>query len=178
MLHRWLGDDDYDLAVVTPLGTTVAVSSVADEASGGVFGERGDQFDFGRHVENVFFPLTGGPSGTYTYFVSSFFTNGEPDTWTVTVHVDDIQVASHTGSGTSGLFVYDYVNGPAITPIGCDLEVDECCEEGDCILFQSCVQRTCIDDGSPAFVLTWNGDDDLVSIPKLCFTHNNFMISI
>ena len=40
MLNRWLGDDDYDLAVVTPLGTTVAVSSVADEASGGVFGEK------------------------------------------------------------------------------------------------------------------------------------------
>jgi uncharacterized protein YfaP (DUF2135 family) len=159
----WTGDDDLDLALVTPLGTTVAVSNKIDLESQGEFGESGDQLGFGRHVENIYFPITGGPSGAYTYFVSSFVPNGELDTWTVSVFVDDEEVASQTGNGTSELLVFEYIGGanPSPTPIGCNFAVDECCNDSDCSGGSLCVQRTCIDDGNPRITLTWTGDDDL-----------------
>ena len=102
----WIGDDDLDLSVVTPMGTTVAASRREDEESGGVFGEDSDQLRFGMHVENIYFPQAGGPSGTYTYFVSSFFPNGPPDLWTLSVVVDDQEVASHMGTSSSSLFLF------------------------------------------------------------------------
>jgi uncharacterized protein YfaP (DUF2135 family) len=159
----WTGDDDLDLALVTPLGTTVAVSNKIDPESQGVFGEAGDQLEFGRHVENIYFPISGGPSGTYTYFVSNFVPNGELDMWTVTVFVDDEEVASQTGTGSSELLVFEYIGGdnPSPTPIGCNIAVDECCNDSDCSDGNLCVQRTCIDDGNPRITLTWTGDDDL-----------------
>ena len=174
----WTGDDDLDLAVVTPFGSTVAISNPDDEISGGIFGEPGDQFQFGYHVESIFFPQTGGPSGAYTYFVSSFDEIGTADTWTVSVHVDDVLVALQTGTGTSDFLVFDYSEGTVRPPtnppnegsidtptdvpiiIGCNIELDECCNDTDCSGTQLCVQRTCIDEGNPRFTLSWNGNDD------------------
>ena len=98
------GDDDLDLSIVTPFGTTVAMSHVLDAMSGRVFGQPGNQLEYGHYVENIYFPLSaatitdGCPAGTYTYFVSSFDPVGLPDMWTVAVYVDDVEVATHTGT--------------------------------------------------------------------------------
>ncbi len=181
----WTGDDDLDLTVVTPFGTTLAVASPSDPLSGGIFGEDGDQLAFGQHVENIFFPLSGGPAGTYTFVVASFDEIGTPDAWTVTVYVDDAPVLTKMGTRTSDFFVFEYEDGftldavGAITPrsrnkdtseqssstpqllIDCDLGKDECCSDSDCTVPMSlCVQRICIDEGNPRFTLTWNGNDD------------------
>lgn len=181
----WTGDDDLDLTVVTPFGTTLAVASPSDPLSGGIFGEEGDQYAFGQHVENIFFPLPRGPAGTYTFVVTSFDEIGTPDKWTVTVFVDDSPVLTKTGTKTSDFFVFEYEDGFTIdstiaatprsgnnkttelsssTPqllLDCHVGKDECCSDSDCVGPMSlCVQRICIDEGNPRFTLTWNGNDD------------------
>ena len=180
---EWEGDDDLDLIVVTPLGTIVSYANEVDPESGGVFGEPGDQFGFGKHVENVYFPLSGGPTGTYTYFVRSFLPVGNHDVWTVNVFVSGARVASTSGFGSSAAFTYVFdgiirppsappvpslpsapsptLSPPPSSPSVCNVNVDECCSDAQCITgFELCVQRTCIDRGNPRFTLTWDSSSD------------------
>lgn len=179
---EWTGDDDLDLTVVTPFGSTVAVASPLDPLSGGIFGEEGDQLSFGAHVENVFFPLGGGPAGTYTFFVAAFDEVGTQDEWTVTVFVDDSPALTRSGQGTSDFFVFEYfdgfsipsaalrsvngaesvASGSASSVLSCSVGKYECCQDTDCGDSSNfiCVQRMCINEGSPRFTLTWNGNDD------------------
>ena len=103
-----MGDDDIDFTVVTPFGSTLSVTTTSDELSGGNFEESEDvQQIFGPRVKSVYFPLSGGPIGTYTYFVSTFVQTGSLDTWTVKVYEGDVQKVSTTGSGNAD-FLYEF----------------------------------------------------------------------
>jgi hypothetical protein len=171
-----------DLTVVTPFGTTLAVSSPSDPLSGGVFAQQGN-LSFGPHVESIHFPMTDGPSGTYTFYVGIIDQVGTPDRWTVTVYVDEVPVKNETGMGNSNFMVLDYSGGVTLPPMAvdtaqsapsgnwnwtrpvtalqCQMDQEECCSDSDCTAPHSlCVQRICIEEGNPRFTLTWNGNDD------------------
>ena len=99
----WTGDDDLDLHVITPFGVEIFFSNLVDPVTGG----RLDQDDIPRafafYVENIFFPSP--TDGNYTYFVDEFNRVGFSDAWVLQAFVDGVEVARHTGVGTSGLFV-------------------------------------------------------------------------
>eukprot|EP00934_Nitzschia_sp_Nitz4_P006760 Nitzschia sp. Nitz4//scaffold90_size81538//32378//38032//NITZ4_005319-RA/size81538-augustus-gene-0.92-mRNA-1//-1//CDS//3329560011//6750//frame0 len=177
----WTGDDDLDISVVTPFATTVSGSLRNDTISHGVFGEESDQLEFGRHVENIYFPLTGGPSGTYTYFVSVYDQVGMLDDWTMSVYVDDMVVATQTGTGNSGFMIFDFHEGFTLPPeplsisstaasdktttnsisvVQCNSDEEICCRDSDCPVDSVCIQRTCVGEGNPRFTLVWNGEDE------------------
>jgi hypothetical protein len=86
----------------------------ADPESGGAFGETGSQFETGRHAENVYFPMTGGPPGTYSIEVNPFEVIGEDDIWTVQAFVDGVEIASSAGTGTSGVLTFVYDGKPSL----------------------------------------------------------------
>ena len=83
---------------MTPLGTVVSFL-YDDPESGGIFGTEGDQYKMGLHVESIYFPLSGGPEGTYEYFINSFIQEGEADNWTMSVYLDNILIDSKEGTG-------------------------------------------------------------------------------
>jgi hypothetical protein len=172
----WDGDDDYDLTVGTPLGTTVSFMHPIDAESGGIFGEPGSQFRPGMHLENVFFPGVGGPFGTYTFAVKSFNAVGENARWDAQVFVNGMQVASESGFGDSETFTYIYLKESAallevdrdydllrLPGSDCSTLVDECCVDSDCGIFrdQVCFARTCVGEGRLRFTLEWSGNDGL-----------------
>jgi uncharacterized protein YfaP (DUF2135 family) len=175
----WEGENDLDLLVLTPLGTVVSFANADEPISGGMFGEEFDQFEYGQHVENIYFS-NGGPAGEYSFFVKSFLAEGFNDLWTVQVFVDGEQQMSVSGMGDSDRLIYLFEglpptlaptqtstsNIPPSTPVSengdCDIQVDECCSDSECVIgVEVCTQHTCIDNGYLRFTLTWNGDDDL-----------------
>ena len=101
--------NDLDLLVVTPLGTVVSFSNLEDARSGGRFGEKYDQFDHGVHVENVYFPLEGGPPGEYSIYVRSFLSHGVDDEWTVGVFVNGNEELFTNGIGNSQRLTYNFL---------------------------------------------------------------------
>ena len=105
----WKGSNDLDLRVLTPLGTAVSYSRSEDLKSGGKFGENFDQFEYGLHVENIYFPLDGGPIGEYLFYVKGFLSNGSDDEWTVGVYVDGKEQYSVSGTGDSEELSFTYL---------------------------------------------------------------------
>ena len=98
----WTGDDDLDVHVITPFGFEIYWDNTTDPFTAG----RLDQDDIpevvGTYVENILFPS---PSeGTYSYFVDLWAQVGTPDEWLLQVFVNGIEVANHTGVGSSDLF--------------------------------------------------------------------------
>lgn len=135
------------------------------------------------HVENIFFPITGGPEGTYLFSVQSFNFVGDLDFWTVHIFVDGVEVATESGKGNSGELSFDFGLGgsrgptvapnPAATPAAtldqplppttarCSTQDGGCCTDSDCLVEgELCVQRGCIKDGNPRITLTWEGSSD------------------
>ena len=56
-------------------------------------------------VENINFPIEGGPPGVYTFFVENYLVKGDgPDmgTWTINVFEGDELVDTISGSGLTG----------------------------------------------------------------------------
>jgi hypothetical protein len=104
----WKGANDLDLLVVTPLETIISFSDLEDPLSGGRFGEDYDQFEYGLHVENIYFPLNDGPIGEYSIYVRSFLSNGNDNEWTVGVYVDGEEQLSVTGTGSSNVINYTF----------------------------------------------------------------------
>jgi uncharacterized protein YfaP (DUF2135 family) len=156
----WEGSNDLDLLVQTPAGTVISFSNTEDPLSGGRFGEEFDQFAFGRHVENIYFPLDGGPPGEYSFYVRSFLNNGMDDVYTVQVFVDGQEEVSFTGTGDSDKLTYVYQGGGSNDD--CNIQQQECCEDSQCAMgLEVCTQQTCIDIGVLRFTLEWQGDDDL-----------------
>jgi hypothetical protein len=146
----WTGDDDLDLIVRTPNGTFISFLHNFDPDSGGRFGDGGDQFETGAHVENIYFPKSDSPVGIYSYFVRSFLPVDQDDTWTVTVYVEGQIVTETSGTGNSEELQYDYVGYlstlppiPAPTsppqnateaPDDCSIALEECCTDLQCII--------------------------------------------
>jgi hypothetical protein len=178
----WEGGNDLDLLVQTPLDTVISFSNVEDPESGGKFGEEFDQFGFGRHVENIYFPVAGGPTGEYSIYVRSFLSDGKNDKYTIRVFVNGLEEVAFNGTGDSDRLTYVFqglptanaTESPSPRPLAdsfpteppqvgdCFLEVDECCSDLQCVAqIEVCTQRTCIDIGLLRFTLEWVGDDDL-----------------
>eukprot|EP00980_Cylindrotheca_fusiformis_P017915 scaffold5688_cov104-Cylindrotheca_fusiformis.AAC.1 len=178
---EWVGDDDLDLVVRTPLGAIISLDR-DDPVSGGTFEPDGDQFDFGLHVESVYF--RGDTTGLFQYSVDSFVEVGGPDLWKVSVFVDGQEVDSIEGTGSvSRAFLYmpttaavvssslpdDVNNSTAATTSSMiptkqapELQGKECFSDNDCLFgFETCVCQLCISLGNPRFTLTWTGDDVL-----------------
>ena len=168
-----------------PVGNEITFQNQFDEESGGRFGEDAVQFFFGLHVENIYFPITGGPEGTYVFSVQSFNFVGELDFWTVQVFVDGKEVATESGKGASGELSFDFdpLGSPSPTVVAspteispatvdtsqpsqlCPVEGGGCCSDADCsIEGDLCVQGVCIKDGNPRISLTWEGSADLYDL--------------
>jgi uncharacterized protein YfaP (DUF2135 family) len=108
----WEGANDLDLMVVTPLETVISFSNLEDLESGGKFGEEFDQFEYGKHTENIYFPMGGGPVGQYSFYVRSFLSYGVDDQWTVVVYVDGREELSFSGTGNSQRLLYNFLPLP------------------------------------------------------------------
>ena len=101
---KWIGDDDLDLFVVTPDGAEISYDKEFDPASLGKFEKQADQKAKGYHLENIYFPMEGGPSGVYRFYVHPYIITEESDVWTVTVTEAGNVVAFESGVGSSGSF--------------------------------------------------------------------------
>ena len=95
----WEGDDDLDLIVMTPDGTTIWYQNDFDSVSRGTFDTGYVQDVSGQHVESVYFPQ--GPVGEYRIIVSSFEKRGDADKWTIEVFEGDVSVLNLQGDGSS-----------------------------------------------------------------------------
>lgn len=99
---RWSGGSDLDLHVTDPNGEEISFSSTTSSSGG--------QLDVdcipgstcaadGPHVENVFWPTGGAPSGDYSAFARNL---GETTDFTLTVLVGGEEVTSDGGTLASG----------------------------------------------------------------------------
>lgn len=164
----WNGNDDLDLFVTPPLGSEISSFEPFDALSGGSYEDDGGQSFSGPHVESVYFPISGAPSGRFTYGVRSSNFNGFVNPWTLHVYEGGQLVDTQVGSGQSVSFTYlrNGFDGPQrpqpTEATRCSPFEDECCLDSDCDSdSEICVQRICIDEGFPRITLTWSGDDDL-----------------
>lgn len=99
---RWTGDADVDLYVVDPSGTEISFGN-RESPTGGVLDHDTVPAtgDVGPHVENVFWPTGGAPSGAYQAWVEVFDTDSDPTVqFTLEVLVNGETVA--TDSATLG----------------------------------------------------------------------------
>ena len=82
----WDNDSDFDLHVFDPDGTEIYFAATTSP-SGGML-DRDDVPSCGdnsTHVENIFWPTGGAPSGTYTYYVRHFRSCGAAQSFQLTV---------------------------------------------------------------------------------------------
>jgi hypothetical protein len=161
----WVGDDDLDLSVYTPGDVKIAYDADFDPETGGSFDTRFSQDVFAPHVESIFFPRSGGPSGIYRIAVDSYEERGSPDSWTIEVFTAagesvPVFVETHTGSQSDIVFSFgDFPTPPNV----CSIEdaQTECCSTEDCIstgaFAKRCVNRQCITEGARTFTLSWTG---------------------
>lgn len=97
----WNGNDDEDLHVITPCGDEIAYTDRVDAFTAGFLDV--DNTEGGSPaVENIVFPDNAkAPYGQYIFFIDEYSRRGDPDSWLVEVLVENIAVASFTGSGDS-----------------------------------------------------------------------------
>lgn len=97
----WTGGEDLDLHVIDPAGDEIYYGS-RTSASGGELDR--DQIpscgDTGTHVENVFWPEDGAPSGEYETWVNVFRSCDTPSTFRLEVLVGGVVVDSISGTTT------------------------------------------------------------------------------
>ncbi len=97
----WTGGEDLDLHVVDPAGDEIYYGN-RRSASGGELDR--DQIpscgDTGTHVENVFWPEGGAPSGEYETWVNVFRSCDAPSTFRLEVLVGGVVVDSISGTTT------------------------------------------------------------------------------
>jgi len=100
----WIGNDDIDLAVITPGGSVVSAFQ-NDPESGGTFEPFGDQFGLDFHVESIRF--NGSTFGIYQWYIDSFLEVGDVDTWNLSIYVNGEEVYYVEGTGSiSGNYEY------------------------------------------------------------------------
>ena len=175
----WEGDDDLDLVVRTPDGTAIDLSTDFDDVTGGVFDTFYSQDGYGRHVESIFFPISGGPSGDYKVEIMVYEQRGTPDNWSLEVVTDKVDGAqtflTDSGSGPRNDITFVVGDSVSIDTIDCSTADDyvECCQDIDCGTNEQytkrCINRQCITEAARTFTLTWFGSKFLTDYPLLVF---------
>jgi hypothetical protein len=171
----WVGDDDLDLTVYTPDDVRIAYDADFDPETGGSFDTLYSQDEFAPHVESIFFPISGGPSGNYTIEVDSYEEVGSPDDWTIEVFTAagaSVPVFVQKGTGSKDEIIF-YFGDDLLAPNSdvCSIEdaQTECCVNEDCVskgkYAKRCVNRQCITEGGRTFTLSWTGSKFLVIVP-------------
>ena len=163
----WEGDDDLDLVVLTPDGTAIDFSTDFDHATGGAFDTLYSQDGYGRHVESIFFPISGGPSGDYKVEIMVYEQRGTPDSWSLEVVTDKVDGAqaflTDSGSGPRNDITFFVGDSVSIDTVECSTAntYDECCQDIDCGTNEQypkrCINRQCITEAARTFTLTWFG---------------------
>jgi len=96
----WSTQDDMDLHVIDPTGTEIYYGN-SSSPSGGTLDHddtAGCTSSSGSHVENVFWPTGGAPSGEYQVFVVDFSNCGAPSPYTVDIKVGGQTIDTLSGS--------------------------------------------------------------------------------
>jgi hypothetical protein len=174
----WVGDDDLDLIVYTPSDVMIAFDADFDPETGGSFDTLFSQEAFAPHVESIFFPMSGGPSGNYTIEVDSYDQVGSPDTWTIEVFTAagksvPVFVKKSTGSKDEIIFYFgDDLMDPNSDVCSIADAQTECCVDADCKpngkFARRCANRQCITEGVRTFTLSWTGSKCLMSSCPHC----------
>jgi hypothetical protein len=96
----WDHDSDMDLHVIDPTGEEIYFGNSLATSGGELDVDKiPDQGDFGPHVENVFWPPDGAPSGTYTVFVHHFDSyTGSSGSYRLEIRVGGVVVHEESGS--------------------------------------------------------------------------------
>jgi hypothetical protein len=157
----WKGDDDLDLAVVTPNGTVIDFNTDFDHVTGGAFDTLYSQDGYGQHVESIFFPITGKPWGKYKITIGVYEQRKTPDKWTLKVVTDrddgakELLSVSNTGPRNNLTFYFGN------SKCSKNNRYVECCQDIDCDaseqLTKRCVNQQCITEAARRFTLTWFG---------------------
>jgi hypothetical protein len=100
--------DDLDLRVIPPLGAEIYYGHLYDGASQGQLdADTIPRGVFGHYVENIHFPLEGGPPGEYRFYVVRNLGDQSADSWTLRVFAGNTLVATpYSGTGSSITFSY------------------------------------------------------------------------
>lgn len=102
---RWQGEDDLDLHVTDPGGDEIYYGNPSSSSGGQLdVDDTAGCGDGGSHVENVFWPTGGAPSGTYSAQVEHFggCDSGTTTSYTLEVRVGGSLVDSRTESVSPG----------------------------------------------------------------------------
>lgn len=106
----WTGDDDLDLHVTDPNGDTIHWINPISPSGGALDRDDNAGIRCGLDtaepggVENVFWPLGGAPTGTYTVEIHSWYDCAPANaTWRLQVFVGGVLVQDQTGSGGGGI---------------------------------------------------------------------------
>jgi hypothetical protein len=160
----WEGDDDLDLAVYTPFGVRIDYYNDFDDDTGGSFDTLFSQDVFAPHVESIFFPMKGGPLGTYIIDVSTWEERDSADEWKVEVFTADsgsepVIVATGVGNRDDIVFDFGELGGSQIDGVCSTSNTrTECCSDSDCSgSNQRCANRQCVTTGNRTFTLSWAG---------------------
>lgn len=112
----WNGDDDLDIYVVTPNGERIDWDHAAS-TDGGVLQPDSNPDSKLMHVEAITFQKDNAPIGMYKFGANLWDQRGNSlDEWTLTLTIDEIEVASYTSLGTSEVLEYDYDGLTVATP--------------------------------------------------------------
>lgn len=159
---QWTGESFYWLTVVTPDGRHISAFSPFDADSGGIFEGPTQQLTQGHDVESIYFPIEGGPPGLYTYYITNSVEVNSKESWIATVYVKGKSVAMQTGSGSSTLFSFQLGGSSLPEDVLNELQRNVCNTTSDCILLDTfCIKQICIEQGTPQFVLSWDGYNDI-----------------
>jgi uncharacterized protein YfaP (DUF2135 family) len=95
--------DDLDIHVITPDGVEISYADKYDSSSQGELDHDSIPGLEGLYVENIFFPVDGGPTGTYKYFVQNYNQiDSTADYWTLQVYWGNRLVKTRTGVVSRG----------------------------------------------------------------------------
>jgi uncharacterized protein YfaP (DUF2135 family) len=100
----WEGTNDKDLQVTTPNGGIINFEFPLDELTGGTLERDVQPAEFGRYVENIYFPYSGEPlPGTYLYDVTA----GGLEIWTVQIYLDGELINTLSGIQDASMLTFE-----------------------------------------------------------------------
>jgi len=133
---------------VTPSGEQIFTENTHDSTTGGYY--EGDKNGLATestwHTQSIHFPPSA-PPGSYIFFVYPITQVGTiTDSWELNIWNSGKQEKKETGAGFSNYFSFSMF---------------QCVSDGDCSGSENCIDNYCVADGTPHFVLTWTGQDDI-----------------